>query len=109
MTGASPSLLGSAQVAHLQESLREARRGLELSQRNKQASDQAKKRIEARLEEYQKKHDEVVGAKLKLENSKLELELQVRLDMVQDRQCNIGTGSSDLNVTFVRWIDSTQW
>ena len=79
--GGAVSLLNSAQVTHLQESLREACRGMEQSQRSKQASDHAKRRVEARLEEYQKKHDEVVGVKLRLENSKLELELQVCIYM----------------------------
>ena len=71
------SLLGSAQVSQLQESLREARRGLERNQDSLAACKRAKRQLETHLDDCQRKYDEAFAAKLKLENSKLDLELQV--------------------------------
>ena len=74
---AGTSLLGSAQVSQLQESLRQARRGLERNQDALAACERSKRQLDSQLDDSQRKYDETFAAKLKLESSKLELELQV--------------------------------
>ena len=61
----------------MQESLRETRRGLERSLDAQAASERTRRQLEAQLEETRKKYDDVFRAKLKLENAKLDMELQV--------------------------------
>lgn len=75
--GGGTSLLNSAHTAQLQESLRETKRGLEQTLNAQQASERSRKHLAAKLEDYQRRHDEVVGVKLSLENNKLDLELEV--------------------------------
>ena len=75
--GGGASLLSSAHVVQMQESLRETRRGLERSQDAQAASERTRRQLEAQLEETRKKYDDVFRAKLKLENAKLDMELQV--------------------------------
>ena len=62
----------------MQESLREAHRGLERSLDARAASERTRRQLEAQLEETRKKYDDVFRAKLKLENAKLDMELQLR-------------------------------
>lgn len=75
--GGGASLLSSAHVVQMQESLRETRRGLERSLDAQAASERTRRQLEAQLEETRKKYDDVFRAKLKLENAKLDMELQV--------------------------------
>ena len=75
--GGGTSLLNSAHTAQLQESLRETKRGLERTLNAQQVSERSRRQLEARLEDYQRRHDEVIGVKLSLENNKLDLELEV--------------------------------
>lgn len=78
-------------MVQLQESLREARRGLEKSLDARAASERTRRQLEAQLEETRKKYDDVFRAKLKLENAKLDLELQVCTSMCWERE-GIGGG-----------------
>ena len=73
------SVLNSAHTAQLQESLHETRRGLERSHNAQQVSERSRRQLEAKLDDYQRRHDEVVGLKLSLENHKLDLELEVHV------------------------------
>ncbi len=65
-------------MAELQESLHDMRRELEHSQSSRQMGERTCRQLEAQLEDSQRKYDDVFGTKLRLENSKLELELQVQ-------------------------------
>lgn len=78
-SGGGASLLNSTHTAQLQESLRETRSSLERSYTAHQASERSRKKLEAKLDDYQRRHEEVVGVKLTLENHKLDLELEVLL------------------------------
>ena len=73
------SMISSAHTVQLQESLREARKGLERSQDAQVASERSRRQLKAQLEELQKKYDDIYSAKLKLESAKLDMELQVRV------------------------------
>ena len=64
-------------MVHLTESLREARRGLERSLDARQKGDRVRRQLQAQLDDSHRKYDEVFGSKVQMENSKLELELQV--------------------------------
>ena len=78
-SGGGVSFLNSAHTAQLQESLRETKSSLERSYTAHQASERSRKKLEAKLDDYQRRHEEVVGVKLTLENHKLDLELEVTL------------------------------
>ena len=72
------ALLNSSHAAQLEESLRETRRVLDHSQNARQVTERAKRQLEAQLSDSQRRHGEVAGAKATLENSKIDLELEVR-------------------------------
>ena len=76
----------------MQESLREARRGLERSLDARAASERTRRQLEAQLEETRKKYDDVFRAKLKLENAKLDMELQVCKSVCWTREGSEGGG-----------------
>ena len=88
-SGGGNSLMGSTHMLQLQENLRESRRQLERSEDAKASSERAKRRLEAQLEDYQKKYDDMFESKLKLENGKLDLEQQVGeiSDFLRKRGC----------------------
>ena len=70
-------MISSGHVVQLQESLREARRGLERSQDAQVVSERSQRQLKAQLKELQKKYDDIYSAKLKLESANLDTELQV--------------------------------
>ena len=73
------SLLNSTHMAQLQESLCETKRSLECSRNAQQVSEKSRRQLKAKLDDYQRRHDEVVGLKLTLESNKLDLELEVHV------------------------------
>ena len=44
-----------------------------------QVSERSRRQLKGKLDDYHRRHDEVVGLKVTLENSKLDLELEVHV------------------------------
>ena len=70
--------MNSTHTAQLQESLHETRRSLERSHHAHEVTERSRRQLEAKLEDFQKRYDEMVGAKHTLESQQLGLEHEVR-------------------------------
>ena len=72
-------LLNSTHTAQLQESLHETRRSLERSHHAHEATERSRRQLEAKLDDFQKRYDEIVGVKHTLESQQLSLEHEVKI------------------------------
>ncbi len=70
----------SSHLAQLQESLHDTKIDLERSHASRLLSERTCRQLEAQLNDSQQKYDGVFASKLKLENHKLDLELQVKCE-----------------------------
>ena len=71
-------LLNSTHTAQLQESLHETRQSLERSHHAHEVTERSRRQLEAKLEDFQRRYDEMVGVKHTLESQQLGLEHEVK-------------------------------
>lgn len=70
-------MLDSTHASQLQESLHDIKWELEQSQASLQQSERSCRQLESQLEESKRKYDEILASKMRVEDRKLDLELQV--------------------------------
>ena len=88
-------LLNSTHTAQLQESLHETRRSLERSHHIQEVTERSRRQLEAKLEDFQKRYDEIVGVKHTLESQQLGLEHEVKISSYH-YVCVLGGGGNVL-------------
>lgn len=71
-------LLNSIHTTQLQESLQETRRSLERSHHAHEVAERSRRQLEAKLDDFQRRYDEMVGVKHTLESQQLGLEHEVK-------------------------------